>query len=181
MELTIFSCCSYSVSYQQASVGGWKLISGATGDETVKRRQIGHAHSVWNNVVLWWKYCLWALEAYKAVALGSSAKFELDCQILKLHPKGGDWELFSMAKLSCSHCLRAGIRLKHVLPHLLCALLSVGRKPGCRRKLHYALVWNRIWTKGDQDLRVHPKVPFLCWTKYFWAELAIPFLITKNY
>jgi len=126
MEPTIFSFCSYSASYQHISVGGWKFISGATGDEAVKWRWIEHARSVWNNAVSQWKYCLWALGAHKDVALASSAEFEFDCKILKLHPKGRAWELFSTAGFRCSCCL-------HAAPSSLCPCM-------CRKE-----AWMQQW------------------------------------
>lgn len=181
MELTIFSCCLRSVSYQQTSVGGWKLISGATGDETVRRRWIGRACSVWNNVVLWWKYCLWALDSHEDVALGSSAKFELDCNILKLHPKGGGLETLVIGQVQM---LTSPTGWRYTKACTSPAPLCPGicrNEVGCRRDLHCALMWKRIRSKSDQDLGLCSKVPLPCWTKYCWAELAIPFLITKNY
>lgn len=178
MELMLFSFCSFSLSYQRTSVGGWKLISGATGGERVKKRWTGHACSVWNNVSLWWKYCLWALDEHKVV-LGSSEKFKLDCKILKLHPKDEASELFN-GKFRCSHCLPARHRLRHTAPSPLC--------PGmCRREAWMqkgAALCSHV-KQSKSDLGVCPKVslnlpPTPCWTKYCWAELGLPFLHANN-
>lgn len=121
------------------------------------KAEVTRTCSFWNSMNLWLKYCLWGLDAHKNVALGSSANSELDYGISKLHPKGVAWKLFSMSKFRYSSCLYAGGRLKHMLPCLLCALVSVGKKPGYRSELHYALVWNKIPSKGAQNLGVDPK------------------------
>lgn len=56
----------------------------------------------------------------------SSAKFKIDCKILKLHLKNKASELFN-DKFRCSHCLYCGHRLRHIAPSPLC--------PGmCRRE-----------------------------------------------
>lgn len=105
-------------------MGGWKLISQATGGERVKKRWTWHAHTVWNNVGLWWKYCFWALDEHKVVAFCSSANFKLDCK--KLYLKVEASKHFNV-KFRCSHCLHAGHRLRHTAPSPLC--------PGmCRRE-----------------------------------------------
>lgn len=45
-----------------------------------------------------------------------------------------------MAKYRCLHCVYAGGRLQHVLPHLLCALLFRKEAGGCRIELQTARV-----------------------------------------